>query len=427
MPRAEQDTSASQIAELLRTQPSADIVVGLPSYNNAGTIAGVVQSVRQGLAQGLADKRAIIINVDGGSSDGTIDRSAELQGQGNVALAQVRLTGQDFVVPYHGIAGKAEALHVTLRVARQTGAGLCLMLSPDFTAFAPHWVEQLAAPIVQHGFDFALPLYLRHKLDGAITSSIVRPLVRALYGRRVQQPMGGEYAFSAALVERYLEQNVWGTDLAKLGSDIWTTTQAMCEPFKMCHVQLGCKKQARSSAPVELGATLSQVLGALFEDMTRNAHVWQRVRGSLPIATLGAPGEGAPTPVNLDFRKLIESFRLGLRNLQDVWSLVLAPATLIELRRAAELAPEHFTLPDVLWCRVLFDFSLGYRLRTINRSHLLAAFLPLYLGWLGAFVREMQDASDSDTENRVEQLCRSYEAEKPYLISRWRSPDRFNP
>ena len=106
---------------------------------------------------------------------------------------------------------------------------------------------------------------------------------------------------------------------------------------------------------------------------------------------------------------------------------MLAPATLLELHRTAELAPEHFALPDVLWSRVLFDFSLGYRLRTINRSHLLSAFLPLYLGWLGAFVREMQDASDSETESRADQLCRTCEAEKPYLMSRWRSPDRFNP
>jgi hypothetical protein len=110
-----------------------------------------------------------------------------------------------------------------------------------------------------------------------------------------------------------------------------------------------------------------------------------------------------------------------------VWALVLAPATLLELRRAAGLPAERFALPDLLWCRVLFDFALGYRLRTINRTHLLAAFLPLYLGWLGAFVREMQDASDGEAERRVEQLCRVYESEKPYLMSRWRSPDRFNP
>jgi glucosylglycerate synthase len=427
----EQDLVASQIAELLRTHASTDIVVGLPSYDNAETVSDVVRAIRQGLAQRFPESKAIIISVDGGSTDATPARLAELQAEAGTALVQVRLPGREFIVPYHGIPRKGEALHATLEVARQTGARVCLMLSPDVVLPTSSVLEQLAAPVLLEGFDLALPLYLRHKFDGAITSCIVRPLVRALYGRRVQQPMGAEYALSAGLVERCLAQNVWGTDLARLGSDIWTTTQAMCGAFKICHVQLGLKNQARNpartTAPVDLSATVSQVLGSLFDDMIRNAQVWQRVRGSLPIKVLGLPVDGAAPLVSFDFHKLVESFALGLRNLQDVWALVLAPATLLELHRAAALPPDRFTLPDLLWCRVLFDFSLGYRLRTMNRSHLLAAFLPLYLGWLGGFVREMQDATDSEAERRIEQLCRTYESDKPYLISRWRSPDRFNP
>lgn len=425
MPKSELDTPVAQIGELLRRQPGADIVVGLPTYNNLATIAGVVQAIRQGLDQAFPQQSALIVNVDGGSSDGTTIRIAELAAESGTVLGHVRLPGQDLVVPYHGIPGKAEALHVTLQVARQASARACLMLSPDFTTLPPAWIEELAAPILQQGFDFVLPLYPRHKFDGAITSSIVRPLVRALYGRRVKQPMGAEYAFSSQLVERYLGLKVWGTDLARFGTDIWTTTCAMAGAFKMCHVHLGAKLQSRAQA--DLGTTLDQVLGALFEDMVQNAHVWQRVRGSLAILDLGSPSADIPPPVSLDHNKLVESFRLGLRNLHDVWALVLAPATLLELRRAADAAPEQFTLPDVVWCRALFDFALGYRLRTMNRNHLLAAFLPLYLGWLGSFVRQMQSASDGQAEERVEELCRSYESEKPYLMSRWRSPDRFNP
>jgi glucosylglycerate synthase len=424
---AEQDLAAAQIAELLHAHPSVEIVIGLPSYNNAETIAGVVRAMREGLARRFPEKKAIIVSIDGGSSDATLARIAELTVEGGAPLRTLRLPGRELVVPYHGIPRKGEALHLTMQIARQSGARLCLILSPDVVIPSSTVVEQLSAPVLLEGFDLALPLYLRHKFDGAITSSIVRPLVQALYGRRVQQPMGAEYALSPALVERCLAQNVWGTELSRFGSDIWTTIQAMSGAFKICHVQLGLKNQARSTAPVDLATTLNQVMGSLFDDMIRNAHVWQRVRGSLPINVLGVPADGTASPVTFDSRKLVESFCLGLRNLQDVWALVLAPATLLELRRAAALPPEGFVLPDLLWCRVLFDFALGYRLRTINRTHLLAAFLPLYLGWLGAFVREMQDASDNEAERRVEQLCRVYESEKPYLMSRWRSPDRFNP
>jgi glucosylglycerate synthase len=35
--------------------------------------------------------------------------------------------------------------------------------------------------------------------------------------------------------------------------------------------------------------------------------------------------------------------------------------------------------------------------------------------------------SASAVQHRIERLCEAYEAGKPYLVSRWRWPDRFNP
>ena len=44
------------------------------------------------------------------------------------------------------------------------------------------------------------PSYFRHKYDGTITSSIVYPLMRALYGKRIRQPIGSDCGFSGRLV-----------------------------------------------------------------------------------------------------------------------------------------------------------------------------------------------------------------------------------
>ena len=63
----------------------------------------------------------------------------------------------------------------------------------------------------------------------------------------------------------------------------------------------------------------------------------------------------------------------------------------------------------------------------MNREHLLSAFTPLYAGWLGSWIGEMASAREPDVEARIERLCLQYEVEKPYFISGWRSPDRFNP
>ena len=415
------------LAETLEKQGGAEIVVGLPSFNNVGTITTVVEVLRRGLSQAFPDQRALIVNVDCSSTDGTAQQLMALPDIESARLVQTILPGQNLAMPYHGIPGKSDGLRLTLLAARQVGARACLMFSPDLTSAAPEWFGLLCRPVLEEGFDYVVPLYAHHKFDGSITNAIGRPLLRSLYGRHMRQPMGGEYVLSSALVEHYLGQRVWGTDLDRYGSDIWTTTQALSGSFKLGQVNVGEKVQVQAGTPTDLGTTLNQVLSSLFEDMARNASVWQRVRGAQPIPIFGAPAASVDSTVTFDLHRLTESFRLGLRNLQDLWGLVLAPATLLDLRRIAVAPDEAFTIPDTLWCRVVFDFALGYRIRTINRSHLLGSFLPLYLGWLASYVREMQTATNAESEQRLERLCQAYEAQKSYLISRWRSPDRFNP
>ena len=83
------------------------------------------------------------------------------------------------------------------------------------------------------------PYYHRHKYDGTITNSIVYPLTRMLYGVAVRQPIGGEFGISARLIRRYLEREDWETDVARFGIDIWMTTIAIAEGFRVCQSFLG--------------------------------------------------------------------------------------------------------------------------------------------------------------------------------------------
>src|SRR5882672_2450248 len=48
-----------------------DILVGLPTHNNARTIGSVLHTIQSGILRGFPRERAVIINVDGGSRDGT--------------------------------------------------------------------------------------------------------------------------------------------------------------------------------------------------------------------------------------------------------------------------------------------------------------------------------------------------------------------
>ena len=57
------------VEERLREIGAADVLVGIPSYNNARTIGHVVRAAAAGLAKYFPDQRAVIVNSDGGSTD----------------------------------------------------------------------------------------------------------------------------------------------------------------------------------------------------------------------------------------------------------------------------------------------------------------------------------------------------------------------
>jgi len=173
---------------------------------------------------------------------------------------------------------------------------------------------------------------------------------------------------------------------------------------------------------------LGGLLGSLFSEIESNAPIWQRIRGSHEVPFLGGEvAKDSPHSDSIDVRPLLESFQLGVRNLHEVWALVLPPITLLELKRMTRMSPDSFHIPDEMWVRIVYDFALAFRLRTISRVHILGAFTPLYLGWVASYVTEVSAQTADDAERRLEQLARAYEESKPYLLSRWRWPDRFNP
>jgi hypothetical protein len=122
---------------------------------------------------------------------------------------------------------------------------------------------------------------------------------------------------------------------------------------------------------------------------------------------------------------LIEAFRLGCRELRDIWTWVLPPRTLVDLRRLVDVPHAKFRLDDELWARIVYDFAMGYRLRVLARDHLLRSLVPLYSGWLASFIVQVRDLGTDQAEERVEDLAAAFEVQKPYLIARWRWPERL--
>jgi glycosyltransferase involved in cell wall biosynthesis len=409
------------VRERLGVLGPVEIIVGIPSYNNAQTIGHVVQAAHAGMLKYFPERRALIVNSDGGSRDGTHE-----------AVVQTSLDTQDLLLirhtlhpvhrlttPYHGLPGKGSAFRTVFRIAELVQARALAVVDADLRSITPEWFDLLLRPVLEREFDYVAPYYRRHKYDGTITNSIVYPLTRVLYGRRVRQPIGGEFGISGRLVRHFLTRDVWATDVARYGIDIWMTTTAIAENFRVCQSYLGAKIHDPKDPGSDLSAMLVQVVGSVFSLMETYESTWRNVLGSLPAPVFGFPFEVGLEPVPINVTRMLMAFGQGCRDLRPVYEEVLSPGAYRDLMSCAALASDKFALPDEVWVAVIFDFALAYHRRVIDLEHLLKSLTPLYLGWVASFARQTEEETAAQVEERIERLCLAYEQLKSYLITQW--------
>ncbi|MCC6545163.1 MAG: glycosyltransferase [Nitrospirae bacterium] len=400
---------------------NTDILVGIASYNNAGTIGHVVKAVDAGLVKYFPDKRAIIVNSDGGSKDGTPDivRSA-VHDHAAMFLSHPVYPIHRISMPYSGIPGKGSAFRALFRKAVEMKAEACCVVDADLRSITPEWLELLLSPVIQKGFDFVAPLYSRHKYDGTITNSIVYPVTRALYGRRVRQPIGGEFGFSGKMAEFYVSQEVWESHVARFGVDIWMTTEAIANDFKVCQTFLGAKIHDPKDPGSDLADMLLQVVATLFNLMEKHHDKWKDEKGSSDVPTFGFRYHVGLESVKVNAEKMLNIFKAGLNDLRGIWKDVMGPGDLGELESLGNLSVGEFRFPDGLWTRVIYDFIVAYHKKVMSPEHLIRSLVPLYLGKTASFVFEVENMEQEGAEACIETLCLEFENNKDYLVTNWK-------
>lgn len=412
---------SNEVQQQIQHIGSADIVIGIPSYNNARTIGHVVRAAQAGLAKYFFRSKSVLVNADGGSTDGTIEtvHDATIDSFESVLIAQEREPLRRIAMPYSGIPGKGSAFRTIFEIAVQLNAGACVVVDSDLRSITPEWIELLLKPVLEGGFDYVAPLYQRHKFDGTITNSIVYPLTRVLYGKRVRQPIGGDFGFSGKLAQFYLSKDVWETDVAKYGIDIWMTTTAIANDYRVCQAYLGAKIHDPKDPGSDLSAMLSQVVGATFDLMEEYSHIWKYVKGSEPVPDFGFRYDVGLEPVHVNTDRMIDLFRLGARELGIVWKELFPEDIVTELHALSLRDKKDFVMSDDVWTRIIYAYAVAAHRKTMNREHLLKSLTPLYLGRTASFVMEVWESGAAEVEERLERLCYAFEENKGMLTQNW--------
>lgn len=392
---------------------AVDILIGIPTYKNAATIAQVMKNAAQGAQMYLPSLRSAIAVVDGGSADDTVSIAS------TVALPPAI---RRIVTTYQGIQGKGSAVRAIFEIARAIGARVCIVLEADLVTLTPEWIPKLVMPILSGEYEYVVPAYARPLVESAINDLLAYPLTRLLYNVDVRQPMAGDLAVSGRVASKLYERDVWETDVARHGIDVWITTLAINENIPMCQAPLGPKIEHKRETAVAFDPGFVQVVGTLFRMLEIYRKRWMETR---PLRIVPFCGEQVipqeqRLPSDLTVEKLTEAFQTGARRYRRFWRTILVPTNfdaVIELFNKPRGATRFSA---GLWARVVFDFAVVYNQGESDPDKVAAALLPLYYARLATLLRET-NAKIEAVEQAVQAQARVFEEQKPYLVYRWQN------
>ena len=399
-----------------------DILVGLPTHNNARTVGSIVQAIQTGLLQWFPRERAVIINPDGGSHDGTPDqvRSVSIDDARPTSTLKALRTLHSISTQYAGSPANGPAFRTILAAAELLRAKACVMMSPEAANTEPEWLPKLLRPVYRDDFDLVTPTYRRHKFEGLLISNLLYPMTRALYGLRVREAYATEFGFSGRYGCQFLAQNAWDDATGGTGAELRFAVSAIAGRRRICQSFLGDKEHVERNT-ADLVPALRQTAGTLFAGLEPDFGMWSAVIGSEPIPSTGSDSQVLLDAVRINRKRLRDAFAIGVAELESVFQSILSPPTLVELQRISRLGEDDFNYPAELWVKTVYEFAAAYQKSVISRDHIIQALAPLFRGRAVTFLMENHDASSDKVESNIEDLCLVFERLKPYLLQMWKT------
>jgi hypothetical protein len=414
---------ADDFVRQLMSVGEVDVLVGIPSFNNALTIANTVQAVEQSFQLGFARQRVVLVAVDGGSGDGTRDvvmnARTEKSSSGR-GLTSLR-TEQRVVTQYANAPSAGLALRTILAAADLLRAKACAVVSPATPNVTTAWITNLLEPVYRDKFDFVAPLYNRHKYDGLLSRNLLYPMSRSVFGQGIRELHPSELGFSGRLASHCLGQDVWNQGDIQDAPEIWMALTAISSGFNCCQAFLGTKERGAAGTAPDIVTAVRQNVGSLFWCLDADENFWMQRATPEAVPSFGPQSELTTEPMNLNRQRIYELFRSGVQDLGPILETILASDTMAEIRSVTAQSEEKCRFSGELWARTLFDFAASHHHAVLNRDHLIQALVPLYRGRIHSFLVEHQDSTAQQMEADTENLCVQFEKQKPYLVERWKA------
>jgi hypothetical protein len=392
-----------------------DILVGLPTLNNAATIIDVVRAINLSFTRDFPRLRTVMINSDGGSTDGTPELIQATSSDADIVQTSHSLrTLHRVVAPYHGLPGKHTALRTVFAAAELTQAKVLVVIDPSGPATTGERVTDLINPILRSDVELLAPRYRRHPRDGVLITQLVRPLVRAVYGVALDEPLGAEIACSGRFASHCLEQDIWNHEAARFAIDLWLRTEAVAARFRVGQIW---RPAVNAAGRTTLREAVRQVVLSLLESLRAHESFWTTADGIGELQTWGTDLVVMPDIAAWDYQALAAQARHDLKEIKPLLESVLEAADLQRVMDdGSDTAPP---VEDELWARIVYAFLAEARRGRTGAEHLADMFVPLYMWRAAAFMAHTALEPPRAVQSRLDALCETFHRLKPVLVRNW--------
>ncbi|MBC8473690.1 MAG: glycosyltransferase, partial [Candidatus Omnitrophica bacterium] len=410
---------AGEIDMIAKGIRRADIVVGIPCYDEAQNIRSLIAKVQEGLMAHYPDKESIIAVIGEQKKPGTVNAAREMDGNSGVPV--VGFTKESI---FAGAEGKKWSERAFFKIARQLGAEVYMQLDADLT-ITPDWVKLFMKPISEGKADYVSPDYQIRYYDSddkSVTDHLMFPLIASLYGQRVRHAgAGGEFAVKASLLDEYLEEE-----------GIWLTKDTPFEPNFLATAIKDGKRQKEISVreklhkPLSIDAVIERFpiyTTAIFDQILRHMDYIEPRLQNEDIESIGIHGPPlsdiqAREIVNIDYKEWIEQYKLDYEIHRDFYEQKF-PSTFPLLERLYKSEPTEFSLPSQEWARIVFTFLKAYRDPDLKeRKEILETLKPVFQARVATFAREVENLTYSQMERELDEQLMDFVQAKRLLIEK---------
>lgn len=368
-----------------------DAIIGIPFHNEVDTLGGVIATARTGLEKLGLGGRALILCVGPERGQDVFDRVIKKVGQ----VSDLPVRGAFLESEFDGRGWSVRALMIAATRYR----GPLMLLPPNIlpsesgeTGFSSEWIEKLLEPMGE-GQDLALAHFKRHPLAQPVESFFAFPIIAAVFGFRLRQPIPGVAAISQKLAYKCLASpETWASETGSYGFDAWLVTRALFEDLAVCEVPLGAVRFRHEVGKLKM--VFHQVAHTLMNEVAENDKEWLERPDIYKSTSVSGPYLDVAAP---DYDLTSDQFRrrvkLEMCHFDETLYQTIVPDDLRErMKRCAEEAEKgryEVSISADEWILILRRFLLAYKFETgFHPNDIIDGLYPFFLARFVTFIDE---------------------------------------